>query len=388
MNILLVHDFYQNFGGEDSIALREKVLLERSGIPLRFYSRDNIEIKEYSFLQKLRFIPRTVFSGFTANSIEKIIREFEPTVAYTHNIFPLISPSIYHTLHSKSVPCVQNVQDFRWLCPNGLFFTKNSVCERCKRGAYWNAARYRCFRDSYPLSGLYASAIGINRAIGVLNKITAIVCATHFSKQKFIEAGIDEGRLYIKPNFIDASGFEPAFGTGDHILFLGRLSPERGLWTLIRAFEKMRDIQLRIVGTGPLEEDLRVYIKEKNLINISMEGFKKGAEKMDLLKNALFMVFTSEWYEHFPIVILESFAAGKPVITSRLGNMPFIVENGKSGLHYEAGQADDLIEKVKDLINNPGRVSRMGKHARRLVETIYSPEENLKILKSIFEKVS
>jgi len=388
MKVLLAHDFYQNFGGEDSIALREKDLLEQNRTEVHFYSRDNNEIKDYTFLQKLRFIPRTIYSGFTVSSVEEIIREFNPDVAYTHNIFPLISPSIYRVLDSKAVPSVQNVQDFRWLCPNGLFYIKDRVCERCKGGAYWNAVRYCCFRNSYLLSGLYATAIGVNRAVGLLNKISAVVCATQFSKQKFIEAGIDENRLYIKPNFIDTSNIEPAFGTGNYIVFLGRLSQEKGLWTLIRAFEKMRDIQLRVVGTGPLEESLRTYVKEKNLINIKMEGFKRGSEKTDLLKNALFMVFTSEWYEHFPIVILESFATGKPIVTSRLGNMPFIIENGKSGLHYEAGEEDDLIEKVKTLIDNPAEISKMGRYARHLVETIYSPEENMKILRSIFSEVS
>ncbi|HOJ42818.1 MAG TPA: glycosyltransferase family 4 protein, partial [Syntrophorhabdaceae bacterium] len=216
----------------------------------------------------------------------------------------------------------------------------------------------------------------------------AFLCTTEFNKQKLMEAGVEEKRIFIKPNYLDISNIEPSYGNGDYIIFLGRLSPEKGLWTLIRAFERLKDLRLCIVGTGPLEQTLRTYIQEKELKNISLEGFKQGAEKDNLLRNALFMVFPSEWYEHFPIVLLEAFAYGKPVVSSNIGNMPLIVEHKKSGLHFKAGDADDLIEKIKTLIHNPTEISKMGMYARKEMETKYTPEINYKILKSIFEKVS
>jgi len=388
MNILLAHNFYKYFAGEDSIALREKGLLEENKEQVYFYTKDNKETDSYNLNKKINFFAQTIFSSSTKKELKTIIKDFKPDIAYTHNIFPLISPSIFHTLHAESIPCVQNVQDYRWLCPNGVFYINDSICEKCKNGAFWNAIRYKCFRDSFLLSGLYATTIGTNRLSGVFKKIDAFVCTTEFNKQKLMEAGIEEKRLFIKPNYLDITNIEPSVGTGNHIIFLGRLSQEKGLWTLIKAFEKIKDIQLKIVGTGPLEHPLRKYIKENSINNISIEGFKEGDEKNNLIKNALFMVFPSEWYEHFPIVLLEAFAFGKPVIASDIGNMPLIVENEKSGLHFKAGDIDDLIEKIRILSQNNSEITRMGEFARKKIETYYTPEINYKILKSIFQKVA
>ena len=388
MNILLAHNFYKYFGGEDSIALREKGLLEENKEQVYFYTKDNKETDSYNLNKKINFFVQTIFSSSTKKELKTIIKDFKPDIAYTHNIFPLISPSIFHTLHAESIPCVQNVQDYRWLCPNGVFYINDSICEKCKNGAFWNAIRYKCFRDSFLLSGLYATTIGTNRLSGVFKKIDAFVCTTEFNKQKLMEAGIEEKRLFIKPNYLDITNIEPSVGTGNHIIFLGRLSQEKGLWTLIKAFEKIKDLQLKIVGTGPLEHPLRKYIKENSINNISIEGFKEGDEKNNLIKNALFMVFPSEWYEHFPIVLLEAFAFGKPVIASDIGNMPLIVENEKSGLHFKAGDIDDLIEKIRILSQNNSEITRMGEFARKKIETYYTPEINYKILKSIFQKVA
>ena len=388
MNILLAHNFYKFFAGEDSIALREKGLLEENKEQVYFYTKDNKETDSYNLNKKINFFAQTIFSSSTKKELKTIIKDFKPDIAYTHNIFPLISPSIFHTLHAESIPCVQNVQDYRWLCPNGVFYINDSICEKCKNGAFWNAIRYKCFRDSFLLSGLYATTIGTNRLSGVFKKIDAFVCTTEFNKQKLMEAGIEEKRLFIKPNYLDITNIEPSVGTGNHIIFLGRLSQEKGLWTLIKAFEKIKDLQLKIVGTGPLEHPLRKYIKENSINNISIEGFKEGDEKNNLIKNALFMVFPSEWYEHFPIVLLEAFAFGKPVIASDIGNMPLIVENEKSGLHFKAGDIDDLIEKIRILSQNNSEITRMGEFARKKIETYYTPEINYKILKSIFQKVA
>jgi len=388
MNILLAHNFYKYFAGEDSIALREKGLLEENKEQVYFYTKDNKETDSYNLNKKINFFVQTIFSSSTKKELKTIIKDFKPDIAYTHNIFPLISPSIFHTLHAESIPCVQNVQDYRWLCPNGVFYINDSICEKCKNGAFWNAIRHKCFRDSFLLSGLYATTIGTNRLSGVFKKIDAFVCTTEFNKQKLMEAGIEEKRLFIKPNYLDITNIEPSVGTGNHIIFLGRLSQEKGLWTLIKAFEKIKDLQLKIVGTGPLEHPLRKYIKENSINNISIEGFKEGDEKNNLIKNALFMVFPSEWYEHFPIVLLEAFAFGKPVVASDIGNMPLIVENEKSGLHFRAGDIDDLIEKIRILSQNNSEITRMGEFARKKIETYYTPEINYKILKSIFQKVA
>jgi len=387
MKVLLVHDFYQTLGGEDAVALAEKQLLESRVDRLHFYERRNIEINDYGLGKKIAFPIHTVYSLRTRREVKDIAKQFQPDFAYIHNVFPLISPSLYHTLHSLQIPMLQVLHDFRFFCPNGWFYTQGQICERCKSGNYMNAIRYRCLRDSYLLSGLYSLSLGANRAAGVLNKIDAIICLTEFSRQKLIEIGLPEGKLHIKPNFIDSSVIRASPGRGKYVLYLGRLSAEKGLWTLVRAFEQLSGINLKIMGGGPLEMSLRTYVEERGIKNIDLLGFKQGAEKWQILEESLFVIVPSEWYETFCMSALEAFAAGKPVVASNLGSLPYVIEDGKSGILFEPGNVADLIDKVNHLVANPSDIAAMGWHARELAETKYSPERSYETLREIAAKV-
>jgi glycosyltransferase involved in cell wall biosynthesis len=387
MKILMVHDFYQKFGGEDAVALAEKQLLEARGARLLFYERRNVEVNDYGLGEKMAFPIHTVYSLRTKREVTHIAKQFQPDFAYVHNVFPLISPSLYHTLHSLKIPMLQVLHDFRFFCPNGWFYTQGQICERCKYGNYINAVRYRCFRDSYSLSALYSLSLGFNRMAGVLRKIDAIICLTEFSRQKLLEIGMPERKLHIKPNFIDPSVTSASPGKGNYVLYLGRLSSEKGLWTLVRGFERLSGVKLKIMGTGPLEISLRKYIEECGIKNIELVGFKEGSDKWQILRESLFVVLPSEWYEGFPMVALEAFAAGKPVVASNLGSLPFVIEDGKSGILFEPGNVEDLIEKVNHLLANPSEIAAMGLHARGLVETKYSPDRSYKTLLDISSKV-
>jgi glycosyltransferase involved in cell wall biosynthesis len=405
MRILFIHNFYQQFGGEDSVAIAERRLLEERGENVLFWSRHNDEIKNYSPLQKLNFFRETIYSSRTVSDIEKAVSEFKPDIAFVHNIYPLISPSLYSALQKMRVPLVQVLHDFRPFCSNGWFYIDGKICERCKLGNHLHGIVKRCYRDSYTLSTLYSTALGVNRWAGMLDKVDAYVCLTGFFKKKIMEAGIPEKKIFIRPNFIDAPPLDNptmndsptmnarpmdpqstpnAAGYG---LFLGRLSNEKGLWTLIRAFEQLPDVELKIVGTGPLEEELRKYVREKNLHNINLVGFKSGEEKWQLIRNCQFAVVSSEWYENFPIVVLEYFAGAKPVIASRIGGLPYVVEEGKSGLLFEAGNAADLADKVRKLRANPSEGEAMGRCGRQLAETEYGPQKSYDNLMQIFTQV-
>ena len=188
MRILLVHDFYQQYGGEDAVALAERRLLEQHAEDVLLYSRDNAEIRDYSLPGKLAFSLGTLYSHRTHREIVALARLRRPDVAYVHNVFPLISPSLYHALHGLKVPIVQVVHEFRLLCPNSWFYTEGRICERCKHGNYLHAVRHRCYRDSYILSALYSASIGINRFAGGMDKIDAFICLTEFSKLKLLDS--------------------------------------------------------------------------------------------------------------------------------------------------------------------------------------------------------
>jgi glycosyltransferase involved in cell wall biosynthesis len=223
----------------------------------------------------------------------------------------------------------------------------------------------------------------------MMQKISAYICLNDFYKEKLLDLQVPDSKIYVRPNSIDASEFVST-GTapsGDYAVFLGRLSPEKGLWTLVKAFEKLAPARLKIVGTGPLEGDLSSYIRERKLDNIEMLGFRAGLEKTQLLQGALFSVIPSEWYENFPVVALESYAAAKPIVASRIGGLASIVADGETGLFFAAGNSDELADKLRYLFANPREAKRMGALASTLTRTKYSREASYRNLMEIFRNV-
>jgi glycosyltransferase involved in cell wall biosynthesis len=387
MRVLLVHGAYQQFGGEDSVVRAETELLKNHGDEVCLYTRHNDEIKNFSLTQKALFFPQSVYSMQTSGELKDVVRKFKPDVAFVHNPYPLISPAAYHALHSAGVPTVQVLHNFRPFCPNGFYYTQGKVCEACKGGNYLNAIRNRCYKDSYALSGLYALTLGLNRMGGMIDKISGFICLTEFFRTKMREAGVPDSKLFVRPNFVYAPKLNgEAVGAG-YALFMGRLSPEKGCWTLIHAFEQLPQMKLKVLGSGPQEQELRDYVSKNGIRNIEFLGFKSGDEKWKILRNAMCLILPSEWYENFPVTALEAFMAAKPVIASRMGGLPYIVEEGKAGLLFEAGKPADLAQKVQYLAEHPEEATRMGECARKLSETKYGPEQGYQNLMEIFSQV-
>jgi len=386
LRILVVHNFYQQFGGEDLVAMQEKERLEKTD-DVYFYSRHNNEIRDFGMVKKARFLLDTIHSRTTSAQLTNIVKNFRPDFAYVHNIYPLISPSLYHTLHKQRIPILQVVHDFRPLCANGWFYTQQKICDACKHGNNFHAIRKKCYKDSYILSGLYAAAMTYCRW-GALAKVDAFLCLTDFMRDTLADAGVPASKLFVRPNSIDASQIHTAIGQGNYVAYIGRLSPEKGLWTLIKAFEQLRDIKLKIAGTGQMEYALRSFVREKKLDNVEIVGFVAGNEKSEFLQKSRFIVLPSEWYETFGMVVLEANAVGKPAVASNLGAIPTLVEDGKSGLLFAPGDPADLARQVQFLWSAPQLVAQMGKYARALVETKYSPNAVYKQLIDIAQQMS
>jgi glycosyltransferase involved in cell wall biosynthesis len=387
MRVLIVHGAYQQFGGEDSVVRAERELLERHGDEVLLYSRHNDETKSFNAVQKVAFFPQSVYSWRSSGEIADVVRGFKPDVAFVHNVYPLLSPSVYHKLHTLGVPAVQVLHNFRPFCPNGFYYTQGQICEACRGGNYLNAVRKRCYKDSYVFSGLYALTLGANRLAGMVSKISGFICLTEFFKLKMQEAGVPDSKLFVRPNFVYTPPLTGAAEAGKYAIYMGRLSPEKGCWTLIHAFEKLPQIPLKILGTGPLEQELKDYVAAKGITNVEFLGFKSGEEKWQLLRNALCLIVPSEWYENFPVTVLEAFMAAKPVIAARMGGLPYIVEEGKSGLLFEAGKVSELAEKIQQLADDPAGAVRMGIRGRSLSETKYGPEQGYSNLMNIFSQV-
>jgi glycosyltransferase involved in cell wall biosynthesis len=389
LKILLAHCFFQQFGGQDSVALSEREMLEAHGHQVIPYLRHNDEIRSFGTLEKVTFLGDTIYSRRTVREVQALVASSRPDVAYIHNVYPLISPAIYHCLHALGIPIVQCVHDFRPLCANGLFYRQHQCCELCKGGNHLHGFVNKCYKDSYFLSGLYSATLFANREAGMMKKISAYLCLNQFYQDKLLEVGVPAGKVYVRPNSIDAFVSAPSAPAESpaYALFLGRLSPEKGLWTLVHAFETIPSAQLKIVGTGPMEAELAGYIREKGLQNIKMMGFRAGNEKSEFLRGALFSIIPSEWHENFPVVALESFAAAKPIVAARMGGLPSIVADGETGLLFTAGDSAELGSKASYMFANPLEALRMGSRASELAQTKYSREASYRNLMEVFQKV-
>jgi len=391
MKILIIHNRYQQSGGEQEVVNAQIQLLREKGHEISVFERDNSEIAHYTLIQKFLFFFETIFSLKTVININNLFRNNQPDIVHVHNVFPLISPSVYWAVHRHKVPIVQTIHNFRFLCPNGLFYTNGQICERCKMGNMLHALRWRCYRNSIILSALYAFAISLNRCFGTFNYISAFIVLNSFTANKLIESGITRNeKIRLIPNFL--SGNLPENGPPKRFLeaiYLGRLSQEKGIHLLIEGIKRIPGLHLRILGVGPMEDELK-QLADGAYGQIDFEGFVTGIEKNNILKNALMLVIPSVWYEQFPMTALEGMALGVPIIGPNLGGWSSIIEDGENGFLFEPENVDDLANKMKLLYDNPGLAYQMGLKGRQLVAERFSADnyysEVLKIYQSLFKE--
>lgn len=390
LKILLCHNFYQQPGGERVDVLALKLLLEQKGHSVILYTEDNKDIEQYNVLQKIGFFPRTLFSHRTYRRLLQIAALEKPDIAHVHNVFPLLSPAVYLALHEAGIPIVQTVHNYRLMCINGLFLKDGYICERCKSGKFFSGFRFKCYRDSYLLSGLYALTIGGHRRWGTFEKIDRFIAPTNFVAEKLAESGLVEAsKISILGYFLPAP--LPAYGAPDlqepYIVYIGRLSQEKGIFTLLNVMRDMTSLRLKVMGTGPLLEDTKAYIQSHRLHNIEMLGFVDGEEKYRILRSALCCVVPSEWYEVLPFVVLESAAVGTPIVASRVGSLATLVSEGEKGLLFISGDSSDLREKLEFLVTRPDMAIQMGRRARLWMETAHTPEAHYNALSQIYQQV-
>lgn len=385
MRILCVHNQFQRYGGSDAVfAADEQMLAQHADVAT--YTRHSGEITSASPLQKLRFGVDALYSWRTVREITKLVERFRPDIAYVHNVYPLVSPSLYDVLYRLRVPSVHIMHDYRLFCPNSRFYINDHICESCKLGNYWAAVRQRCVRENVAYSALYASSLYLNRKLGLSDKIGGYICLTEFTKKLLLQSGVPEDKLYICPNYIDTSAYTPQFD-GRYVLYLGGLYRDKGVMTAARACAQLPHIPFKFVGTGDAEEELRDFVSSRRLSNIDIIGFKAGQEKLDYLRNSRFTIVPSHFYETFCLVVVESFASGKPVVASANGSLPYLVQPHQTGLLFEPQNVDDLVAKVRWMYDRPDQIESMGRNARKVVETEYDSRMRYPSLKAIFKDV-
>lgn len=388
MKILIVHNSYQQHGGEDVARDAESRLLRHAGHAVIAYSRSNSDLIGVSLTNRLAVASEIIWSRRTFRELRALISREKPHVAHFHNTFPLISPSVYYACADTGIPVVQTLHNYRLLCPAATFFREGQPCEKCLRRAIaWPAAFHACYRNSRGASSVAALLPAVHRAMGTWrSKVAVYVALSRFARQKFIKGGLPAEKIVVKPNFVEHDG--PSKTTpGDYALYLGRLSEEKGVRVLLSAWNCLRTpIPLKIAGDGPLRDELSAEI-QRNAVQAPIEwlGAVPHTQIAALLRHARFLIVPSICFENFPLAIAEAFANGLPVIASRLGACAEIVEDSVTGLLFTPADAQDLAEKVAWVWNHPREVLRIGASARAEYEAKYNSAAALRHLESIYD---
>jgi glycosyltransferase involved in cell wall biosynthesis len=393
MKILFIHNFYQSSApsGEDIVFKNEVELLKKNGINVVTYEKYNDEIKEYGFFGKFTLPFKNIWSVETYRELKLLIKKEKPDIAHFHNIWYLISPFAYYACKEEGIPVIQTLHNYRIFCTSGLLFRNNKICEECITGNKFkiikNSLKYGCYRNSriYSLPIAFAEYFHWIKQTWI-NKVDAYIALTEFSRNKFIEAGLPSDKIFVKPNFL-TNPPEPNYSHQNYACFIGRISQEKGIDILIEAFKSIDNYKLKVVGDGKLRDQLELKIKKEKINNIEFLGMKNHSETITILKNAMFSIIPSIGYENFPLVLIESFASGKPVIASKLGPLAELIEDKITGLLFEPGNSNDLSEKIKWMFENEDLIIQMGKNARAEFEEKYTAEKNLKILLNIYSQV-
>ncbi|MGH9683083.1 MAG: glycosyltransferase family 4 protein [Candidatus Acidiferrales bacterium] len=387
MKIVLVHNSYQQPGGEDLVFDHECRLLENHGHQVIAYRRSNHEIDELSSIEKAMLLKRSIWANDTHHGFSQLLARENPDVVHVHNTFLMISPSIYGACRDRGVPVVQTLHNFRLLCPSATFFRDGKVCEECVDRSLLRSVRYGCYRDSRPATASLALMLAWHRHADTWNQmVDCYVALTEFARNKFIASGFPGNRIVVKPNFVDPDPRADHHGC-DYAIFVGRLSPEKGLNVLIDAWARLpKGYSLHIAGDGPERNRLERRVRERNVAGVKFLGRLGHDDTIAALKAAKCLVLPSLCYEGFPMCIAEAFACGVPVICSRLGGMQEIVEDGRTGLLFEPGNAADLAKQIEWVWSHPSDLCVMGLEARREYEERYTAEKNYAQLMGIYEQ--
>lgn len=383
MRILFAHNRYRHVGGEDLAADVEMQLLTRHGHTTELLEADNSDIVGLS--GKVKAALETVYSPASKKKMAARIESFRPDIVHIFNFFPLLSPSIHYACFEAGIPVVQKLSNFRLICPGSLLLRNDRVCEDCVgKSIPWPGILHACYRDSVAGSAAVAAMLTAHSFLGTWkNNVSAYIARTDFSRNKFIEGGLPARKIGIIPSFAPEPG-RTGDGSGGFVLFAGRLSAEKGLETLLAAWDRMSNLPFRLLvaGDGPLRDQV---LSRTRTGRVEYLGPLPRTEIQQLLFQAALLVYPSVCYENFPLSIVEAFAAGVPVVASGLGAMAEIIEDRRTGLHFRPGDPEDLAAQIQWASSHPWEVTQMSHEARSEYLSKYTPERNYQLLIKLYE---
>lgn len=401
MNILIVNTYQYYRAGAERLSLDLGKLLRKSGHSVHYFGmhgdeniicddsdyfvseidyRNELDLKKYHNIPKIMF--RSLYSFEAMNKLNKLLDILDIDVAHLHSIRHHLTKSILPVFKKRGIPVVWTLHDYKEICPNTTLYNGNEICEKCKDGRYHNVIKYKCKKGNIGASLItYLESIVNNRS-QYEDCIDSYIAPSLFLKNKFIEFGYRPNKISHFPNFLITDDFFPNYEVGNYLLFLGRVEKEKGIYTLVNAFEKAIKthpfVNLIIAGTGSCNEDLSQLIKARSLNGIQQLGYVSGHELEKITSEAAAIVIPSEWYENYPYSGLEAMAYGKPLIGSNIGGIPEMIENEASGFLFEPFNSNDLAIKIAQFFDLPRSTQeKMGRYSRKLVETINNPDRFL-----------
>jgi glycosyltransferase involved in cell wall biosynthesis len=336
---------------------------------------------------KLDVAERVIFSREAKRNIERLIADTKPDIAHIHGIAHETSPSILPAIKKAGIPITQTLHDYKLICPDTSLVSQGKVCERCKGHHYYNVVRYRCKRDSLSASLLTGVEMAVHKIFKIYERnVDLFMTPSRFMMDKVREFGIQNEIINI-PYFVDFENFQPFFEPDDYFLFYGRLVDIKGIETLLKAMEGVNRSHLYIAGRGDLEETLKTFAHSHGIENVTFLGHLDKDELIPLIQKAMFSIVPSEWYENYPMAVLEAFACGTAVIGADIGGIPEQVKDGHNGLLFESGNAAQLHEKIQCLVNNKELAVQMGRNGRQQMMTINDPESHYHQIISIYQNL-
>jgi glycosyltransferase involved in cell wall biosynthesis len=381
--VLLVHNRYQQPGGEDVVFEAEARLLADRGHRVARFVVDNAAIAtQLSPMQAIRLAAETTWSFRAATHIRRMIRLFRPDVVHAHNTFPLISPAIHAAARGSGIGTVQTLHNYRLICPAATLFRDGHICHDCIGPAVpWPSVRHACYRGSATQSLAVATMLTVHRMRGTWTRdVDVIVALTEFARQQLAAGGLPVERLTVKPNFL-APDPGPGAVRGEHFLFVGRLDALKGVRTLLEAWKSL-DIPLRVIGDGPLRREVESAAAAHP--HLSYLGRLNHQDVIAEVQGARAILFPSIWYEGLPMTIIEAFACATPVIASNLGGMSEMISDGSTGLLADPGDATRLASLVRWSSEHPAALAKIGAAGRAEYLRLYTADRHYDAVMAIY----
>jgi glycosyltransferase involved in cell wall biosynthesis len=382
MRILFLHNRYIYRGGEDESREQEISMLRSRGEEVIEYVLDNAEIRSENLITVGL---QSIWNPKEFDSVKQLIRSKRPDIMKVDNFFPRLSPSIFLAAKEMGIPTALSVRNYRLVCPSANLFRDGHVCTTCVGSKVALAAvHHRCYRKSYLQSAAVVASNVYAHLRGVwADSVDRFIAVSSFVKQQLVAGGFPEDRIIVKPNFISDTGVGD--GSGGYGLYVGRLTEEKGVRSLLKAWKNVpQPVRLKLIGDGPLESIVREASEADS--RIEYLGRKSLSDVCEYLGNAAFLIFPSEWYEPFGRTIVEAYSKGTPVIAAATPPMQAMVEDGVTGLLYRPGDSEELASVVSSLTSDQDRLRSLRLQARARYLALYTEEQNYQQLMAAFQQ--